>query len=55
MVLKQTFSGSAMALASKVHHSTSVIIMEFITDDLWGFVDWYISEKIHNIKANESI
>jgi hypothetical protein len=32
-----------------------VIIMELISDDLYGFVGWYISEKINNNKANEGI
>jgi hypothetical protein len=29
-----------------------VIVMELISDD---FLDWYISEKTNNIKANEGI
>jgi hypothetical protein len=33
----------------------NVIVMEFITNDLQGFVDWYISEETDNAKANESI
>lgn len=33
----------------------SVIIMDFIADDLWVFAYWNISEKTNNVKANESI
>jgi hypothetical protein len=29
------------------------VVSEFITDDLYGFVQWYISEKTDN-KANNS-
>jgi hypothetical protein len=32
----------------------SVIVIEFITDDLLRFVAWYISEET-DVKANESI
>jgi hypothetical protein len=33
----------------------SFIVMEFITDDLQDFIDWYISGEPDNVKANESI
>jgi hypothetical protein len=34
----------------------SVIVMEIISDDLYGFVDWYnISEKTIIIKDNEGV
>jgi hypothetical protein len=29
--------------------------MDFITDDLQDFTDWYISEEIDKVKANESV
>jgi hypothetical protein len=29
--------------------------MELISDDLQGFVDWYIGEKTNNIKADKGI
>jgi hypothetical protein len=29
--------------------------MELNSDDLQGFVDWYVSERTVNIKANEGI
>lgn len=32
-----------------------VIVMEHISEDLEGFIDWYISEKTKNIKDNEGI
>jgi hypothetical protein len=32
-----------------------VIAVELISDDLKGFVDWYIGEKTDDIKANEGI
>jgi hypothetical protein len=32
-----------------------VNVMELISDDLEGYVDWYISEKANNMKANEGI
>jgi hypothetical protein len=32
-----------------------VIVMKRISDYLHGFVEWYISEKTNNIKANEDI
>jgi hypothetical protein len=34
--------------------SASVIVMKLVTDDLHGFVDWYISEKT-DVKATKSI
>jgi hypothetical protein len=33
----------------------SVIVVEFITEDLQCFIDWYVSEETDNVKANESI
>jgi hypothetical protein len=32
--------------------SHSVIIVEFITDDLQGFIDWYIRLVPDSVKAN---
>jgi hypothetical protein len=32
----------------------SIVLVEFITDDLEGYVDWYISEET-DVKADESI
>jgi hypothetical protein len=32
-----------------------VIVWELISDDLFGFVDCYITEKTNNIKANQGI
>jgi hypothetical protein len=32
-----------------------IIVTELISDDLWGFVDWYINERTKTIKANEGI
>jgi hypothetical protein len=29
--------------------------MEFVTDDLQGFISWYIGEETDNIKTNESM
>jgi hypothetical protein len=29
--------------------------MKFITNDLQGFVNWFISEKTNNFKANERV
>jgi hypothetical protein len=29
--------------------------MQFISDEFYGFVDWYISERTDNVKANEGI
>jgi hypothetical protein len=32
-----------------------VVVKELISDDLYGFVDWYISEKTNSIKVNQGI
>jgi hypothetical protein len=29
--------------------------MEFIADDMQGFIDWHISEEADNVKTNKNI
>jgi hypothetical protein len=45
---------NGFGLQGRLFHQ-SVIVMEFIVDDLQGFIDWYSSEETDNVKANESI
>jgi hypothetical protein len=33
----------------------SVIVMEFIADDMQGFIDWHISEEADYVKTNKNI